>query len=294
LNGECAIGVYQLGLDNKVKWICLDIDSHDPEKDEEAEADTLKLCNYMKTANIPYLLEKSGSPHSYHIWVFVEPVEASKAKEFGTLIQREAGVKCELWPKQVELKADDVGSQVKMPLCIHQVHGTRSQIEINGEFVSEFSKLDIGILDISGIELPKKKTLFKPKVRPSEPAEEIVNTTLAPCISPTEIRPCLQSALNEQLTGDAGNFMRIAVCREHYKAGMKDHKKLSYLYRKQRDFDEGKSMYHVERVLAKQVPYISCRTLREKGKHFVNCSKCPNRHSSIQRNRNIEEVDTAG
>jgi hypothetical protein len=285
LDGILTIGAYQFSPDNKVKWVCFDIDSHAlkniaetpldiQKRNEKAEVDVLRLCNYLKSIDVPFLLEKSGSPHSYHIWVFVEPVEGKKAKFFGGMIKKESGIDCEVFPKQARVDAGGYGNLVKLPLATHQLHKTKSQIQVNGEFVSDFSRLEIGIVDISAIEVPDHKSPI-PK-----PGMCDIPTRGKSCLK-TDIRPCIVAALNKQLVSDPGNFMRVSIVREHYNSGINDSHKLASLFQNQRDYSQEKSLYHVRRIISKQVSRIKCETLREKGQHYIDCSGCPYGHSFL-------------
>jgi hypothetical protein len=127
LDGILTLGAYQFNLENEVKWICFDIDSHAPKgvietednikkRDHQAEYNMVRMCNFLTNADIPYLLEKSGSPHSYHIWVFLHPVDGKKAKSFAMSIKKESGVDCEVFPKQDKIGKDGYGNLVKVPL----------------------------------------------------------------------------------------------------------------------------------------------------------------------------------
>jgi len=279
LKGIITIGAYQFNQENKVKWICFDIDSHPPKnrieseedirkRDEKAEYNRERMCNFLKNANIPFLLEKSGSPHSYHIWVFLRPVDGKKAKQFATIIKKESGINCEVFPKQEGIGKNSYGNLVKVPLATHQKHKTQSHIMVNGKFVREFTDLEVEVLDISGFEAPEEKTVEK-KIRPEKHLVR-VNGQIK-----TKIRPCIRNALKMQLTGDSGNFMRVAICREHYNAGVHNPEELTNLFRTQSDFSYRKTKYYIHKVLEKLLPNVKCETLREKGGEFVNCAGCP-------------------
>jgi hypothetical protein len=289
LNGLLTLGAYQFNLKNEVKWIAFDIDSHAPKnvieteeeikrRDDKAENDKERLCSYLESLDIPYLIEKSGSPHSYHIWIFVEPVSGAKASLFALTIAKDSGVDCEVYPKQEEIGKDGFGNLLKIPFALHRKHNTWSQILINGEYVSDISKLEIGVLDISGIEVPEKKNIettvikeiYTPKLDNKVPIKK-------------KVRPCIEAAAQQQLTGDAGNFMRVAIVREFYNSGMHEPGKIAVLFSSQKDYSYDKSLYHVRRVLNAKVPHIKCKTLKEKGKTFVNCFKCKYRRSFTQK-----------
>src|SRR5664280_599745 len=93
LSGSLTIGAYQFDKENKVKWLVLDIDSHPPKNGVETEQDIItrnnkaergmfKACFFLDDAEIPYLFEKSGSPYSYHIWIFLVPTAGWIARYF--------------------------------------------------------------------------------------------------------------------------------------------------------------------------------------------------------------------
>lgn len=279
LEGIITIGTYQLNQENKVKWICFDIDSHPPKNGIESEEDVRKrnekaeyncerMCNFLKNADVPFLLEKSGSPHSYHIWIFLRPVDGKKARQFAMMIKKESGIDCEVFPKQEKIEKNGYGNLVKVPLATHQIYKTKSQIMVKGEFVRNFTNLEVEILDISAFKIPEEKTVEKKVV----PAKHVVRVNGQ---VKTMIRPCIRNALKMQLTGDSGNFMRVAICREHNNAGVHDPEELTKLFRTQADFSHRKTIYHVNKILEKSLPNVKCETLRERGGEFVNCAGCP-------------------
>jgi DNA primase large subunit len=150
-------------------------------------------------------------------------------------------------------------------LATHRKHLTKSSIFVNGEFIRDFTDLEISILDISGLEIPKEKKAEKPKVEHTVKLNGHVKS---------DIRPCIKAALEQQLIGDSGNFMRVAACREYYNSGIQDPEKLIDLFRPQADFSYGKTSYHVRKVIEKPLPNTRCKTLQEKGDNFVNCAGC--------------------
>jgi|GEM_PF-1315836 len=303
LKGEVTIGTYQVGLDSTAKVICLDIDAHTKGTETEeqkqaiydkAERGRERLFNFLNSINVPSLLENSGSPHGYHIWIFIQPVEAAKAKYFGEQLRKEAGFEkddIEVYPKQGKLwSRSDYGNLVKLPLAFHNKHNAWSKILVNGEWVTDFKNLEIKVIDISDIELPERQEKSTKMsiitVTPTEPSIPCCSSS-SPSSSflpvQTEIRPCITAALQQQLTGDAGNFMRVASVREHFNAGISEPEILASMFSTQKDFSYEKSLYHVRRILEKPGIHISCSTLREKGNSFINCSECRYRHSYLRK-----------
>jgi hypothetical protein len=270
LDGTVTIGAYQFNLKNEVKWICYDIDSHAPKgvietadeirkRDEKAEYNMVRLCNFFTNNDIPYLLEKSGSPHSYHIWIFLKPVDGKKANYFAIMTKKESGVECEIFPKQDRIGSDGYGNLVKVPLATHRKHMTKSSIFVNGEFVSDFTDFEVGILDINGIEIPVEK---KAEMQKTGSTKHVVRVNRQ---VKRGIRPCIKAAPEQQLIGYSGNFMRVAICREYYNSGIIDFEKIIDLFRSQTDFSYEITKYHVRKVIEKPTRNVKCENLREKG-----------------------------
>lgn len=137
LEGKRTIGVYQLSVDSRVKWLCFDLDPEKLSKPEEAARRILGVCleavkdrdgaERPRVWGHSLLLEASRYPDpSYHIWIlFLVPVPARVARWLGFRLLGLAG----LSPKQVEVfpKQDAVsdispyGNLVKLPLGLHQV-----------------------------------------------------------------------------------------------------------------------------------------------------------------------------
>jgi hypothetical protein len=137
LMGDETLGIYQLGEDNTVKWLCIDVDiiKHAPEDMDQDELlrrvreQTNKLS--MRCSGLigphDYLVERSGSK-GYHLWVFFsEPVQARYAYALGEWIVSHVeplvGIAVEVFPKQTALRS--YGNLVKMPLGIHKKTGNR-------------------------------------------------------------------------------------------------------------------------------------------------------------------------
>jgi hypothetical protein len=277
LIGSLTIGAYQFNPDNMVKWVCFDIDSHAPKnvieteddikkRDDLAEKNMSKMCNFLTNNDIPFVLEESGSPHSYHIWVFLKPVDGKIAKCFAMDIKNESGIDCEVFPKQDKIGKDGYGNLVKVPFATHQKHKSKSQIMINGEFVSDFKIFDIEIMDISEYPLPEPDIKVK-KITSKATVKAYTDYR-------TKVRPCIETALKMQMTGTQGHFMRIAVCREYFNSGVHDPEKLVDLYRGQNDFSYEESMKGVLSIIKKESKNVRCDRLRVEASNFVNCTGC--------------------
>jgi hypothetical protein len=267
VDGKITIGTYTLNNANEVTWMCYDIDAHLKEEDSEeevikkqqnADIDKDKICNFLESVNLPYMLEASGTPHSYHIWLFLEPVKATKAKELGKMILKECGVKCELFPKQCKITKNGYGNLVKLPFATHRKNGNLSKIFIDGEFVREFESYDVGIIDISSFELPKKKSkcnVPKPK--------HIGN------LKRGDIRPIFKWALTQRLEHEEGHWMRIGIVREYYNSGMTDPDDLARLFSNQPDYIFDYSREKVMSIICVEMPPWRWETVVDKCPSFV-------------------------
>lgn len=240
--GKITIGAYSLNTENMVRWLCFDIDAHrdidDTDKILEnkqlkADYDMDKICRYLQEFGIPYLLEASGSAHSYHIWIFLVPVKAAVAKQFGKDVLKDTGVKCEIYPKQVSISSKKpYGNLVKLPFAKHRKNGNRSYIYHNGAYVSDFDVIEVGMVDISAVPV-------KTSPKQSGPSVPTVNG----------IREIFVWGLDQNLVGSEGHWMRIAIVREYYNSGIHDVAALAKLFSKQADYDFEISCKHVESII---------------------------------------------
>jgi hypothetical protein len=131
LEGKITLGVYTLGLDNTVKWICFDIDSQHVENSEDARDLIYKRC-VQKFDLDAVRVEASGSPHNFHVWVFfADPIDARFARTLGLKILENIE-HVELFPKQTVLTGKRLGNLVKLPLGYHKKSGSWSTINLEG------------------------------------------------------------------------------------------------------------------------------------------------------------------
>jgi len=127
LDGKKTIGAYCLGLDNTVKWACIDIDGA-PEILDHLKKESLIIYELFK--DLPRMLEFSGRK-GFHIWIFFKrKVTADYAQRLLKARLNRIGLNHhEVFPKQTELNEHrKYGNLVKVPLAIHRVSGKKSQI----------------------------------------------------------------------------------------------------------------------------------------------------------------------
>ena len=138
LRGSLTAGSFQIDpKTNKVKWICFDFDGELEIEFEKAK----KLYQRLKDKGYNPLLEFSGR-RGYHVWLFVEPVDAALARRFAHLVAEDIDVS-EIFPKQDRIEESQFGGQVKIPLGVHRVSKKRSCL-LDGTFIE--MSLDSSIL----------------------------------------------------------------------------------------------------------------------------------------------------
>jgi len=268
IDHKITIGSYFLDNTNNVKCIAFDVDSHPKDNasveeiiqsNEKAEDNLIRLTKYLTQNQIPFTVEASGSKHSYHVWVLLQPVNAKKAKQFGKLILKDAGVKCELFPKQAVISKNGYGNAIKLPFALHRSNGNTSKIMVNGEFVEDFEEMQVGILDISSFKVDEKTKKKKQNVV----FYEIKN-----------VRPCIKDALDKDLIGTDGHMMRIAIVREFYNFGMTNLDDLAGLFKNQKDYDYEISLKKVISIVKDEYKIWHRETLKEHCGSFINCDDC--------------------
>jgi len=133
LDGKRTVGVYVINpADQSCKLICFDFDSKISgiTSLDELKKEVDKLIAVLEKGGIPktaILREFSGSK-GIHVWVFFNPpIPAIVAYHLGRNAAQQAGVKCEVFPKQRQLLSP-FGNLVKLPCGIHQATKDRCRI----------------------------------------------------------------------------------------------------------------------------------------------------------------------
>lgn len=154
LKGKQTVGSWQIDPEtNKVKWICFDFDGDLKEELSKAK----RLYQKLKRMDYNPLLEFSGR-RGYHIWLFVEPVDAEIARKFALDVSKGMEVS-EVFPKQDKLDKNGFGGQVKLLLGLHRASNKWSYLfddDLKPLTQAKSRKL---LIKISGV----KKDLVKTK-----------------------------------------------------------------------------------------------------------------------------------
>jgi len=299
IKGIKTIGTYQLNENHEVSWIAFDVDSHGPkakkdrstgeiipvnetleqieQRDSIAEENKDRLYNTLQSLKIPFVLEASGSVHSYHFIIFLaKPIEASLASFIGTEIKKHVGLKgdIELFPKQVKLTQKKYGNLLKLPFATHRKTGKKSKIMVNGDFVSEFKGLEIELIDLSPLaalaheqqeEVRKKVKTAKNEFKKNYPDIRVMPDGF--------VRPCFMASQFKQMNHGDGNQFRIAAAGELYRAGYPLDVAVQY-FKYQGDFDEEETRYRLELVYSGNYQRTNQEKLKNLCPRFVNCDNC--------------------
>ena len=274
--GEMTAGVYQLALDDTVKWCCDDIDSHNGETDTREKVG--KVVEVLRNYTIPFLLEASGSMDSYHIWIFLKRTSTYSAYRFIKQINSEAGVDCEAFPKQKKLgKNNKYGNLVKLPICFHNKSKSRSAF-LDAD---TFEPLE-GLIQHPGLvhllEIPE---FYESKIdgMPRVKDKPIVARPFHGIV----LRYCMQKALEEgmPLTGSGGHHFRLAIACEGRAIGMTV-ESVAQLFQKQEDFNYDKSLQKSREPWDYDYSPWSCEKIQDQCGSIVKgyCRSCPFNHTN--------------
>lgn len=119
------IGVYPLLPDGRCNFLVFDFDDHEMLGNQwMVEVDALrKMCQVL---HVPCLVERSRSGNGAHVWLFFkQPIQASKARKFGTLLLTNGSESIELksfasYDRMISaqdwLEKGKIGNLVALPL----------------------------------------------------------------------------------------------------------------------------------------------------------------------------------
>lgn len=184
-----------------------------------------RLCNYLTSTRIPYIVELNAKMESYNIWVFIEPIKAKHAKMFAGRILAEAErievkkddetrdikiresikIQCEVLPKYTNVKDAKIKEFNEIKLILHP----HSYLLIDGEFVNDFEEINIGIVEVDVPWLNSTKNMT------SKPMPNFnINDPIA---VEDEVERRILSGLYDDFYGEDGK-VQLALIQERRKA----------------------------------------------------------------------------
>jgi hypothetical protein len=278
VKGDITIGFYQISLEDTVKWICFDIDDHEGERGAEAvRIEVSKLLAVLYKYNIPFLLEASGSKNSYHIWILLKPTKTYNAFLFSRELRAEAGIDCEISPKQERLtKNSKYGNLVKVPLGINRKNDVKSQFLDPTTFEPYPEMVPIpGIACLKDVTEPEEIIEKRDTIQNTESEQNKSKRT--PARLGSVLRPCMQGVLDAKtpLNGSEGNSMRVAIAAEALNIGLSIEQTIE-LFKDQPDFNIGITRKKVEDIYSRCYSRYKCETLQDQCGSLVSsyCSNC--------------------
>lgn len=140
LAGLWSIGTYVIdpsGEEQTVKYICFDLDTHDPVTTEDllevVEGFVEDTCSDQYATRC--LMRESSGNKGTHVWLFLDqPLSAARVRrwleaEFWPEWNALTGsATLEVFPKQDTVMIGGFGNLVKLPLGVHAVSGKKSEI----------------------------------------------------------------------------------------------------------------------------------------------------------------------
>jgi len=213
LRGEIVLGSYQLAPDNTVRWICWDFDAEDGNS-ESVLPEAKRLVEYIKSKEAyrnSYMQEFTGG-RGFHVWLFVKPIPAFVAMALAHQMVKNAGVECEIFPKQAELPPGGLGNLVKVPFGRHMKSGKWSVV---------LEPEDPMAVEPTSIPAEVLSSLSQYKVTPEGPDEAAGIVKLAGCIAMAR----LCEGVTEGMRDEAAFFL-ARVC---YATGFKKNMALALL-----------------------------------------------------------------
>lgn len=276
LTGKITIGVYTLNKDDIVKWGCVDIDG---EHLQDATEKRNTIFNELIFAGIPresILCEESGSPDSYHIWIFFELETKAKAvKTFLEDICKRVDRNIEVFPKQATISEKGVGNGVKLPLGFHREQKKWSTIfakDRNGDVHKGCEALAV----MKACKLPKSKK-----------------------IKIDDLRPCFVKAIEEkrQLEGAEGDEFRLALVNELIGNGYID-EEIHEIFKLQADYNPGITQGKIDYSRENYGEPFKCETIKDKASTIIAgmCNRCTWKKDTARTNvagKEIGEVEPA-
>ena len=165
-----SLGIIPIRDDSTCSWGCIDVDTY--------PLDYKKIISHIRELKLPLVMCRSKSGGA-HIFIFLkEPVQASLVRDKLTEWSAEIGyANCEIFPKQIEIKADrgDTGNFLNLPY--HDGDSTNRYAfndDGNGSSLDEFFSL----YDTHAVD---QETLLSIKVKRKKEVKELEDGP--PCLA---------------------------------------------------------------------------------------------------------------
>ncbi|MEA1972860.1 MAG: CRISPR-associated primase-polymerase type A1, partial [Candidatus Cloacimonadota bacterium] len=181
-NGNMTVGVYNLNLENQVKFLAFDLDVIKPvvkqfhsntafrEKiTEKLQMIVNQIIDVLKTANLNGYIEFSGNK-GYHVWVFFKYwIKAELAKDLGKMVvskidKGDTPCEIEVFPKQARVMKNKTGNLIKIPLGIHLKTGKRSYFVNDNFFPLDFAEVAPNVKKHTLSDIIKASRIVSPDI----------------------------------------------------------------------------------------------------------------------------------
>jgi hypothetical protein len=140
--GENTLGFYLLSKENTVESIFFGIKNNN-----KAEINKNKLCGYLTSWSVPYVLEKlQNNEYLYRVWILLDAAPAKIARIYGVSILKQTDIDADLYPENNFIVNNNLGRNgeyAELPLSIN------SSILINDEFTRSFTNFKTKLVDLS-------------------------------------------------------------------------------------------------------------------------------------------------
>lgn len=132
LLGYITIGIRPINPEiKKIKWICWDVDASENDNPKMVVG---AILHCLKGKGLTGYVEQSGSNNSYHVWIFIEPIDNDLAFKFDEKFKNEVKILLakkgagDVYIDRGVHKGEKLGSgMIKMPFNIQRKNNVRSK-----------------------------------------------------------------------------------------------------------------------------------------------------------------------